>query len=79
MTPIEKKLLTLLREYMQENNLNLEHVKTGQQPTDLPIGTRTVWMFLKEKKSLSLKQQTALIEFFGYTWDIEISKNNETV
>ena len=74
MTPIEKKLLTLLREYMQDNNLNLEHVKTGKQKTDLPIGTRTVWMFLKEKTNLSLNQQTELIEFFGYTWDIEIKK-----
>jgi hypothetical protein len=74
MTPIEKKLLTLLREYMQDNNLNLEHVKTGKQKTDLPIGTRTVWMFLKEKTTLSLNQQTELIEFFGYSWDIEIKK-----
>ena len=72
MTKTEKKIKKLVLQYMEDNNLTLEGVRTGRERCDLPIGGRNLWQILRNHKmSLSLKQQAELLSFFGYHWELK--------
>ena len=71
MTKTEKKIKKLVRQYMEDNNLTLEGVRTGRERCDLPIGGRRLWAIVREGHSISLKQQAELLSFFGYHWELK--------
>lgn len=74
MTSAEKKIKKLVVEYLINNNLSLEDVRTGREACDLPIGGRGLWAIVKNGKRISYKQQIQLLEFFGYTAQIKYTK-----
>lgn len=71
MTKTEKKIKKLVLQYMEDNNLTLEGVRTGRERCDLPIGGRRLWAIVREGHSISLKQQAELLSFFGYHWELK--------
>ena len=76
MTKTEKKIKKLVLQYMEDNDLTLEGVRTGRERCDLPIGGRGLWAIIKEAHSISLKQQVELLNFFGYQCELKILNND---
>lgn len=71
MTKTEKKIKRLVLQYMEDNDLTLEGVRTGRERCDLPIGGRRLWAIVRGGHSISLKQQAELLSFFGYHWELK--------
>ena len=70
----EIKLSKMIQKHLNDNNLILDKVRTGEQTSDIPVGGRSLFMIVKQRELISLNLQTKLIEFFGLDWELKIKK-----
>ena len=70
----EIKLSKMIQKHLNDNDLILDKVRTGEQTSDIPVGGRSLFMIVKQRERISLNLQTKLIEFFGLDWELQIKK-----
>ena len=70
----EIKLSQMIQKHLNDNDLILDKVRTGEQTSDIPVGGRSLFMIVKQRERISLNLQTKLIEFFGLLWELKIKK-----
>ena len=70
----EIKLSKMIQKHLNDNDLILDKVRTGEQTSDIPVGGRSLFMIVKQRERISLNLQTKLIEFFGLDWELKIKK-----
>jgi len=64
----------MIQKHLNDNDLILDKVRTGEQTSDIPVGGRSLFMIVKQRERISLNLQTKLIEFFGLDWELQIKK-----
>ena len=72
LTKTEIKLSKMIQKHLDDNNLILDKVRTGEQTSDIPVGGRSLYLIVKQREQISLNLQTKLIEFFGLDWELKI-------
>lgn len=70
----EIKLSQMIQKHLNDNDLILDKVRTGEQTSDIPVGGRSLFLIVKQRERISLNLQTKLIEFFGLLWELKIKK-----
>ena len=70
----EIKLSKMIQKHLNDNDLILDKVRTGEQTSEIPVGGRSLFMIVKQRERISLNLQTKLIEFFGLDWELKIKK-----
>lgn len=70
----EIKLSKMIQKHLNDNDLILDKVRTGEQTSDIPVGGKNLFMIVKQRERISLNLQTKLIEFFGLDWELQIKK-----
>jgi len=74
LTATEIKLSKMIQKHLDDNDLILDKVRTGEQTSDIPVGGRSMYLIVKRRERISLNLQTKLIEFFGLDWELKMKK-----
>lgn len=63
------KLQRCVSKYLADKSISLEDIRTKRVDNPFPVGFNSLFKLIK-KSELSLKQQSKLIEFFGFEHEL---------